>query len=220
MRWLVYAMCALALAGCAAFEKQESPDATAQVGIVNHTEKYIYSVTVDGSGGGNMSAWGAGGADICCTSIPRIWYPGMKVLVRWNMPEGTKDVIKEKLVEIEKYSDPGSIYMHFFPNDEVRVVVSNYPGYSSAHPIARPIKPTLPPSSQEKRCSAHPIARPIKPLPADPEKLLPVIFSPPIHVWDGVRRPLMALVAEGCLRGAPALPTSAVRPSRESGIPA
>ena len=75
-------MCTLALAGCTAFAKQENPDATAQVGIVNHTDKYIYQATVDGAGGGRMSAWGAGIANICCTSIPRVWHPGMKVLVR------------------------------------------------------------------------------------------------------------------------------------------
>jgi hypothetical protein len=134
-------MCAVTLTSCAAFEKQESSTATAQVGIVNHTGKYIYSATVDGSGGGGMSAWGAGGANICCTSIPRVWHPGMNVLVRWNMPEGVQSVIKEKVVEIEKYDRPGDIYMHFFPGDEVRVVVSNAAGYSSAHPVPPPVKP-------------------------------------------------------------------------------
>ena len=50
----------------------------------------------------------------------------MKVLVRWNMPVGIQDVIKEKVVEVEKYDRPGSIYIHFFPDDEVRVIVE-YP---------------------------------------------------------------------------------------------
>jgi hypothetical protein len=54
------------------------------------------------------------------------------------MPKGVVDVWKEKIVEIEKYDRPGSIYLHFFPNDEVRVVVSNAAGYSSKHPIAPP----------------------------------------------------------------------------------
>jgi hypothetical protein len=39
----------------------------------------------------------------------------MKVLVRWNMPEGHNDVIKKKIVEVEK---TGIIYLHFFPNDD------------------------------------------------------------------------------------------------------
>ncbi|QKY10528.1 DUF3304 domain-containing protein [Janthinobacterium lividum] len=90
---------------------------------------------------GEYGQMGAGLANICCTSIPRVWYPGMKVLVRWNMPEGHTDVIKEKMVEVEKYDEPGDIYMHFFPDDEVRVVVSNAGGRAKTHPILHSGKP-------------------------------------------------------------------------------
>ena len=104
--------------------------------VVNHTSKCIYSSSIEGipnggrpivggGSGANMDAWGAGIAGTCCASIPRVWYPAMKVLVRWNMPEGIKDVVKEKVVEVEKYERPGSIYLHFFPNDEVRVVITS-----------------------------------------------------------------------------------------------
>lgn len=145
MKWLITLISALGLAACAGLANEArdtAPEtATAQVGIVNHTGNYIYSASVDGAGGGKMSAWSAGIANICCTSIPRIWHPGMKVRVRWNMPIGRQDVIKEKIVEIEKYERPGSIYLHFFPNDEVRVIVSNIGGPSSEHPIPPPVKP-------------------------------------------------------------------------------
>ena len=152
MKWLASLVCALLLSSCAAQQKVEDPTAGAQVGVVNHTSKYIYSSSIDGipngdlptvsgAAGGNMSAWGVGGAGICCASIPRVWYPGMKVLVRWNMPEGVKDVVKEKIVEVEKYDEPGSIYLHFFPNDEVRVVITSTAGYSLKHPIPPPVKP-------------------------------------------------------------------------------
>ncbi|MCC7682691.1 DUF3304 domain-containing protein [Janthinobacterium sp. FW305-128] len=146
MKWIMYLGTALLLSGCALKARQVDEagprtTATAQVGIVNHTGKYIYSASVDGAGGGNMARWGAGGADVCCASIPRVWYPGMKVLVRWNMPEGRTDVIKEKMVEVEKYDEPGDIYMHFFPNDEVRVVVSNAGGGAKTHPILHSGKP-------------------------------------------------------------------------------
>ena len=156
MKWFVSLVCALLFFGCAtAQQKVERLTAGAQVGVVNHTSKYIYSSSIEGTpngdrpivGGGsgaNMSAWGSGGAGVCCASIPRVWYPGMKVLVRWNMPEGIKDVVKEKVVEVEKYERPGDIYLHFFPDDEVRVVISNLPGYSTAHPIPAPIKPAPP----------------------------------------------------------------------------
>ena len=147
MKWIMYLGTALLLSGCAFKGRQleqagPSPTATAQVGIVNHTGKYIYSASVDGAGGGNMARWGAGGANICCASIPRVWHLGMNVLVRWNMPEGHTDVIKEKMVEIEKYDRPGDIYMHFFENDEVRVVVSNDAGYGKDHPIQHMANPS------------------------------------------------------------------------------
>jgi hypothetical protein len=127
----------IVIVGCAVHTSQAAPSekTVAQIGIVNHTGSYIYSASVNGAGGGNMERWGVGFANICCTSIPRAWHPGMKVLVRWNMPIGTTDVVKEKVVEVETYDLPGSIYMHFFPDDEVQVVVSRfYPG-SAEYPI-------------------------------------------------------------------------------------
>lgn len=136
------------LAGGALRDTQAQPSdrATAQVGIVNHTGNYIYSASVDGAGGANMSRWGVGGADVCCASIPRVWHPGIRVLVRWDMPEGSKHVVKEKIVDIEKYETPGSIYMHFFPNDEVRVVVSRVGPSNPAYPIRHFGNPNSTPS--------------------------------------------------------------------------
>lgn len=61
----------------------------------------------------------------------------MDVLVRWDMPEGAKHVVKEKVVDVEKYEQPGSIYLHFFPNDEVRVIVTGFPSFGPNHPIPR-----------------------------------------------------------------------------------
>ena len=134
---------AVTVSGCALrqSQEQESDRATAQVGIANHTGNFIYSASVDGAGGANMARGGVGGADVCCTSIPRVWYPGMKVLVRWDMPVGHQHIVKEKVVEVEKYETPGSIYMHFFPNDEVRVVVSPVGPGNPAYPIRHLDKP-------------------------------------------------------------------------------
>ena len=143
LAYLVPLAIAIALTGCASRNTRAEPTdrATARVGIVNHTGSFIYLATVDGAGGGAMSAWGAGNANICCASIPRVWHPGIKVKVRWNMPIGVQDVIKEKIVELEKYDRPGDIYMNFFPNDEIRVVVSrNAPG-APDYPIRHAGKP-------------------------------------------------------------------------------
>lgn len=145
MKLLLTLFAALSLSACAGLDFDDSDStpktAAAQVGVVNHTGNYIYSASADGAGGGNMDRWGAGNASVCCTSIPRIWYPGMKVRVRWNMPIHGNDVIKEKIVNVEKYDEPGDIYLHFFPNDEIRVIVTNIGGSSQKHPIPPPIKP-------------------------------------------------------------------------------
>lgn len=142
MTWVIGGLLALALAGCASEPQRSAPKkASAMVGVVNHTDHYIYSASVEGAGGGNMDEFGAGGASICCARIPAVWSPGMKVTVRWDMPIGTQHVVKEKVVEVEKYDEPGSIYIHVFDNDVIRVVVSTDPGYSRYHPIPAPVKP-------------------------------------------------------------------------------
>lgn len=143
IRYLISLAVAIGLTGCALRQTHAEPrvGAMASVGIVNHTDQYIYSASVNGASGGNMSAWGVGNASVCCTTIPRVWYPQMKVRVRWNMPIGVKDVIKEKIVEVEKYSEAGDIYMHFFPNDEVRVIVSGDGPGAPNYPILHSGKP-------------------------------------------------------------------------------
>ena len=142
MKWLTTCLLILSLTGCAsAFSEPEPKTVGAMVGIVNHTDRYIYSASVNGAGGANMTAYGAGGASVCCAVIPAVWYPGMKVRVYWDMPIGITDVVKEKEVEVERYEVPADIYLHFFPDDQVRVVVTRYGGASPKHPIAAPVKP-------------------------------------------------------------------------------
>jgi len=131
----------LLLAACSTQPKADESNYGASVGIVNHTGNFIYSASVNGGGGGHMEAWGAGAANVCCVMVPKKWYPGMQVSVRWDMPQGSKHIYKEKLVEVERYEESGSVYIHVFPNDEVRVVISNYDGWSSKHPIQAPKQP-------------------------------------------------------------------------------
>lgn len=135
----------LLLVACSIPTVKDKPNYGASVGIVNHTSQFIYSAGVNGAGGANMAAWGAGMAQVCCVIVPKIWYPGMKVTVGWDMPDGSKHRYKEKVVEVEKYEENGgSVYLHFYPDDYVRVIVSPYDGASPLHPIQRPVKPTAP----------------------------------------------------------------------------
>jgi hypothetical protein len=142
MRWLTVFALTSVLTGCASsYTEGAGKTVGAMVGIVNHTDRYIASASVNGAGGANMTEYGAGGASVCCAVIPAVWYPGMKVEVRWNMPIGRTPVVKVKEVEVEKYDEPGSIYLHFFPEDRVRVIVTRYGGASTKHPIPAPVAP-------------------------------------------------------------------------------
>lgn len=144
MRWLWMSVLALVLSGCGAHSRVQEDEfkmASASVGIVNHTDKYVYSASVNGAGGGNMDEYGAGGGSVCCAMIPDKWYPGLKATINVSLAVGRKLTRVNKVVDVERYDVPGSIYIHVFPGDHIRVVVSRYPGYSAAHPIAAPVKP-------------------------------------------------------------------------------
>lgn len=110
----------------------------ATIGIVNHTNKYIYYAAVDSEAGGHADRLSAGVGSMCCAVLPMKWHPSLKVKVDWDMPDGTTHINKSKIVDVEKYDEPGTIYLHFFPNDEIRVVVTNWVGGSSHHPIPPP----------------------------------------------------------------------------------
>lgn len=57
------------------------------------------------------------------------------------MPINGVHTYKEKVVEVEKYDEPGSVYLHFFPDDQVRIVVTRWVGGSPEHLIPRAVKP-------------------------------------------------------------------------------
>lgn len=114
---------------------EEIPMLGVSITCVQHSEKeYIHSFSVKEPfssrmvGGGNCGGLVAGGYD-----LPRKWQPKMKVKVRWK-PNGREWV--EKYTTIMPYEKPGVLYVHFFENDQVRVVSSAYAGaLSPNHPI-------------------------------------------------------------------------------------
>ncbi|WP_211466345.1 DUF3304 domain-containing protein [Collimonas silvisoli] len=77
--------------------------------------------------------------------LPLKWQPGMKVKVRWK-PNGRDWV--EKTTTIKRYDEAGDIFVHFFANDEVRVVSSaRYGSQSPRHPILKDV--TIAPPEEE-----------------------------------------------------------------------
>ena len=76
--------------------------------------------------------------------LPDHWQPGMKVKVRWK--PNARDWI-EKITTIRRYDTPETLFVHFFDNDEVRVLSSFPFPRSTHHPILRNV--TIAPPEEE-----------------------------------------------------------------------
>ncbi|WP_211453411.1 DUF3304 domain-containing protein [Collimonas antrihumi] len=107
---------------------------------------YIYSFYVQEPFSSRMaSGLDCGGIVAAGYILPKQWQPGMKVKVRWK-PNG-RDWI-EKTTTIRRYEKAGTLAVHFFGNDEVRIVASPiYAPESSKHPIS-PDSVTAPPEEE------------------------------------------------------------------------
>jgi len=109
---------------------------------LNYTDNYIVDFSVNGYSGANISANGGGGSFVCCVSIPRRWSKDLKVTIRWVDDDAHPERYKEKIVAVPEYTegDFGSLVVHFYPNDVVKVLITTkterYPGY----PYPRPAK--------------------------------------------------------------------------------
>ncbi|MQR00190.1 DUF3304 domain-containing protein [Glaciimonas soli] len=69
--------------------------------------------------------------------LPRQWQPHMKVKVRWNRSIKGVDNWIEKTTTIRRYDTPETLFVHFFANDEVRVLSSSVYSNSKEHPILK-----------------------------------------------------------------------------------
>lgn len=131
--WLAGA--AITLAACG-FEPPKTPTITASITGLNHTDTYVATFYVNGAYGGNISRRGGGGKTTCCVELPRTYRPGLAATIRWSATNTREDLWQEKTVPVDTYGpEGGSLFVHFLPDDEVRLVVSNlhpqhpdYPG--------------------------------------------------------------------------------------------
>ena len=112
-------------------------------GAVNHTDKHIVSIIINGEGGIlNSRARNAGGASVCCVVLPAKWRPGLMATIKWQedgdwlrdekgnvvLKDGRKTYVplpyKTQTVEVPEYKEEGYFYVFFFPNDVVKVAVT------------------------------------------------------------------------------------------------
>ncbi|MDM0075018.1 DUF3304 domain-containing protein [Variovorax sp. J2P1-59] len=100
---------------------------------VNHSQTDIaYFGLATGGGGGYVDKrWPSSGTS-CCAVIPDIWTPGLDVRVDWQ-PSLQEE--RSKRIAIERYEKIGTVYVHFFDNDEIKIVVANVGAEHPDHPI-------------------------------------------------------------------------------------
>ena len=68
-----------------------------------------------------------GGEKGCCVGLPKVWRPGLKVRVDWDESD-RKEIHAEKYsreLEIPRYDAPADLFVVFYPEHEVEVVVSH-----------------------------------------------------------------------------------------------
>ncbi|WP_159877607.1 DUF3304 domain-containing protein [Aquitalea denitrificans] len=143
----------LFLAGC------EEEKTSLSYLAVNHTDKSVLSITINGQGGIlNAPAMGGGGGEICCVIVPSQWRPGLTVTIGWEndgdwlrdkngqpiIRDGIKVYVaaprKTRTVTIPKYQakEMQHVDIHFLPNDQVLVKLSDilpyHPDYLPAYP--------------------------------------------------------------------------------------
>jgi hypothetical protein len=85
-------------------------------------------------GGAIVNMLGTGGEKGCCLNLPTAWKPGMKVQLKWEEADRKQTFPEkyERILEIPKYAHPADLYVVFYPNHEVEVVVSaGEPGSAS-----------------------------------------------------------------------------------------
>ena len=77
-------------------------------------------------GGAIVDRLGSGGEKGCCLALPTVWRPGMKIRVQWHESD-LKQIYPEEYerdLEIPRYDTPADVFVVFYPEHEVEVVVS------------------------------------------------------------------------------------------------
>ena len=160
MSWLQkLALCLLVLtvAGCASVQAGINDSNFTPVSLtgVQHIgpDFNISDFYVNGTSGSNVGRGGGGGGIVCCVALPKKWHPDLAAEVRWAVGDWSKENLTETaagnytsitsegvykaLVPVEKYEEPGKVYVHFFKGGKVRVVSGPFGYGSKEHPIQR-----------------------------------------------------------------------------------
>ncbi|MDY7507712.1 DUF3304 domain-containing protein [Ralstonia wenshanensis] len=110
----------------------------------NYTDDVVEAFSVNGYPGPNVYPHGGGGKFVCCISVPQEWKPGMTVTVKWTAHRNANPIPwNTRAVEVPRYTpdEISRFAVHFFPGDEVKVLVTTkgpgHPDYPYPSPKMR-----------------------------------------------------------------------------------
>ena len=139
---LTLAACEPKAGGSASEGKADKSVASVMVDSVNYRIDREIKYTLYAISGGKKTPVGgsivdtleSGGAKGCCLALPKEWRPGLMVRVEWGEADFDRIYPERyaKDLEIPRYDEPSDLYVVFYPEHEVEVVVSfGEPGHSS-----------------------------------------------------------------------------------------
>lgn len=117
------------------------------VGIVNRTDKAVEAMSLEAyetqscctplNWHQHMPVYVSDGIPMaCCTVLPDRWNDAMRVLIRWRIKGDPPQKYRESIVPVEQYALRSTLYVHFFMDGKIRVVVSRYPPTDERHPVS------------------------------------------------------------------------------------
>jgi len=123
----------------------------------NHTSAEIMGFTINGAGGPRIPPNQGGGNEMCCSTLPLQWRPGLRATIEWDKDPNpyesverdqygqiTKEIVvrhsagyshHKTTVEIPKYAkELCALQVHFLPCDQVRVSTTCYTPSNPKYP--------------------------------------------------------------------------------------
>lgn len=107
---------------------------------LNYTDQTVGAFTVNGHGGGGLMPNSGGGGFVCCITVPRRWRPGYKVTVGWTKDHNSSAPWNERIVAVPEYKESEIDFMavHFYPDGDVRILVTKIDVGHPNYPYPRP----------------------------------------------------------------------------------
>jgi len=110
-------------------------DIIASILAYNHTDDYIHKLYIDGAMGPNIQAHGGGASITCCATLPQPWHKELRVNIEWTTSPNDKTLWHKKSVLLPEYDSEGGMFqVHFLPDLDVVIIVSDLHGTHPDYP--------------------------------------------------------------------------------------